>query len=442
MDPEEKKKRHKISVIIAETFMVVAVVAVVVIALFFSLGYNLNNGQIEQNGLLQLHSTPSGATVAIDGETIFPHTNLSRNLSPGEHTIKISRENYTTWSGTAHITSGELTRLFYPKLFLEHPVKTTYTTLPGHLALFEAAPDQKSFLYQEPGSAIFHRLDVSGDQPSDKSLDYSTLLADPNVALSDPIWGPNSDRLLLKSPSSWLFLDLTNPANSYDLTAVFGLNFEQLIFADSAHLFALENGNLRLLDLSAKTISSILATDVVEYHHLGLDLFYLDNQNSIYLLKENIETPVKLYDATAPTHFVISTYYDDKYLAVTESSTLKVFILTDELSPYSEKPLSHLPTSFSTSPHGEYLIATSDNHYSVFDLDQKVLAEYDTSTPTWLDNSLLSVVEDGTLTVFDYNHENQHTLATGLTSSTVLLSGDSRYLYYLVDTDLIRLQIQ
>lgn len=77
-----------------------------------------SSGRIEQSGLVQIHSAPTGATVEIDGNTIFSRTNLSRSLTPGEHSLKLSRDGYDTWQKNIKMSSGMLLRLYYPRLFL------------------------------------------------------------------------------------------------------------------------------------------------------------------------------------------------------------------------------------------------------------------------------------------------------------------------------------
>lgn len=77
-----------------------------------------SSGKIEQSGLIQIHSMPTGATVELDGSTIFSRTNLSRSLTAGEHSLKLSRDGYDTWQKTIKMSSGMLMRLHYPRLFL------------------------------------------------------------------------------------------------------------------------------------------------------------------------------------------------------------------------------------------------------------------------------------------------------------------------------------
>ena len=119
MDFEERqqqKKRRLIRVIITEIIMFLAVILIVVVALLITMGFFVtSDGRIEQSGLIQIHSIPTGATVTIDDKTIFSRTNLSRTLSAGNHHIKLTRDGYDSWEKTIKMYSGLLVRLYYPR---------------------------------------------------------------------------------------------------------------------------------------------------------------------------------------------------------------------------------------------------------------------------------------------------------------------------------------
>ena len=98
---ERQKRQHMIKVVIAEAGMVFAVVAIVAVAMLASMGFFVSSdGSIEQSGLAQIHSMPTGASVELDGSTLFSRTNLSRTISAGEHNIKMTRSGYDAWENT------------------------------------------------------------------------------------------------------------------------------------------------------------------------------------------------------------------------------------------------------------------------------------------------------------------------------------------------------
>ena len=119
MDYEEKKRRQLVRVVIAEAGMVISVIAIVVVATMVAMGFFISDkGTIEQSGLIQLRSLPTGATVELDGATLFARTNLQRSVAPGEHHLKLSRDGYDTWEKNIKMAPGVLMRIYYPRLFL------------------------------------------------------------------------------------------------------------------------------------------------------------------------------------------------------------------------------------------------------------------------------------------------------------------------------------
>ena len=96
MDKEKQRRMQSVRLIITEAVMTVVAVAMVIVLTFVAMGYKFNqDGGLSQNGLLQISTVPTGATVAIDGETLFARTDTSRSLSDGAHTVELSRAGYT-----------------------------------------------------------------------------------------------------------------------------------------------------------------------------------------------------------------------------------------------------------------------------------------------------------------------------------------------------------
>ena len=98
MDRAKQKKIRNIRVILTNIFMSISVVAIVFVLMLIAMGFSFNeSGKLEQAGLLQLSSHPSGASVEIDKSVQFGHTDFSKMLSSGEHSIYIDKEGYDYW---------------------------------------------------------------------------------------------------------------------------------------------------------------------------------------------------------------------------------------------------------------------------------------------------------------------------------------------------------
>ena len=97
--PPAPGKKQTIKQIAIYTLMTLSVIVVVAILILVMLGYRLNRttGTLEQGGLVQLNSTPSGANLMINGTRLGATTSTKTTLAPGSHSITMSRSGYTPW---------------------------------------------------------------------------------------------------------------------------------------------------------------------------------------------------------------------------------------------------------------------------------------------------------------------------------------------------------
>ena len=119
MDFEKVKRRQSFRVIISEIVMFITVVITVVILAFVVSGYWINEKfEVERQGMLQISSFPSGASITIDNNSPWTQkTNASKVLPVGQHTITLTKPGYDSWSKTINISEGLLYRIHYPRLF-------------------------------------------------------------------------------------------------------------------------------------------------------------------------------------------------------------------------------------------------------------------------------------------------------------------------------------
>lgn len=178
MDPDAAKKRQSIKVIISETLMVLTIIATVVVLALVVSGYWLNSDfKVERQGMLQISSAPTGAEVAIDGETAWLQvTNTSKVLTSGKHTITLTKEGYDSWSKTIDISEGLLYRIRYPRLYLKEREKTKIADTLGTTKVFTNGKQNQIFLY-------------SGDLASLDTEQFATPPTSQEVSGSDVIAG-------------------------------------------------------------------------------------------------------------------------------------------------------------------------------------------------------------------------------------------------------------
>lgn len=518
MDYEDKKKRQFIRVMIAEVGMVLSVLVIVVVATLAAMGFFISsNGGLEQNGLMQIHSLPTGATVELDGNTLFSRTNLSKTMSAGEHNLKLSRPGYDTWEKTVKMYSGVLIRLHYPRLFLqdrEAQVALALGKKATGLEFYQPSQSRNYIIYAEQGAAVWKLLDVKGDEVRTTLLDLSGILpgmvekksekktklgvspqsTTPEYQFEGEIeeltWSNDENRVLVKvrydGKVEWVLVNLRDVANSLNLTQTFGMKFEHIEMIDNAanQLFALENHQLRRINVSEKVMSRVLLGNVENFANNGTNVIYL----TVPLAAEEIEQAEQRYravgvyrndekdgtvlakvEAEKKIQIALARYFDEDYMCYIVDK--KPTILYGSLPSYDEKGadlsslkklaednvLGLVPESLAVSSGNEYLVARAGAKYMVIDLDMGDLYEYEAPTAElkWLDGSMMYGVSEGEILVWDFDGTNRRNLAESLkkgstvlkaTTRPVMIASNNKWLYYLSEDEseirLVREQIR
>lgn len=503
MDFEERaaqKKRHRIRVIIAETLMFISIILIVVVTTLLTMGFFVGDGgKLEQSGLVQIHSLPTGASVTIDGDTIFSRTNLSRTLSAGKHTIKLSKSGYDTWEKDIRMSSGLLFRLYYPRLFLENRTAETALSLNQELEFYTASGNRNFALYATPDSPKWQLIDLSGDEIRSTTLDFTKIL--PGVVngqflgtVSNFTWSRHSDHILAKisyqDQTSWLLLNLKTPADSLNLTKTFGFAFDQVVMINNSanQLYVLEGPRLRRIDTGNQSLSRVLLDNVESFSSLGSQILYVTTPQSassktvsantadltnateptdsikainLYRDGEKGSTTLRTVPASTPVHVGLSEYYDDYYLSLLVGDQFT--ILHGNLPSYRPEgaDLSMLetfldyefeatPTTLTISPERQFIVLTSGQSFTVVDLELGDLHHYTTATTSvdWLATGLLYSIADDALKVWDFDGTNLRVLvtSTALVDAPAIITSNNKWLYYLTSSDagiaLTREQIQ
>lgn len=491
---ERQKRRHLIKVMIAEAGMVLAVLAIVLVAILAAMGFFVgSNGSIEQSGLIQIHSMPTGGTVELDGTVLFSRTNLSRTMSAGEHQIKISRDNYDVWEKTIKMYSGMLIRLYYPRLFLENRTPEEVLSLGDNLAFYSVSSDKTSIIYGAQGSAEWTLLNIKNDDVRKTQLDLTEVLPDAeNKKFSGNVqvleWNKDSDHILVKvvtdKKTEWILVNLKDVNKSLNLSETFGLDFQRVEMMDhsAAQLFALENNHLRRINTSDQAISRVLLDQVLDFDTDGTDVIYVAERKindqkeklvGIYRDGEKAGTIIETVAGDMSVKVALTEYYDEDYLAIVTDDHITIQYGTlpsyredvPELGENSDlKPLTTdltlgvTPEVLTVSPDGEYIVGRSGTQYMVVDLDMGDLYEYDLGTEKmrFFEDGMMSVVVDGALEVFDFDHTNRRVLVksagakdeeeeslaavTTRSKATVVdyeavITNNNKWLYYVVRSD-------
>lgn len=470
MDRKKAKKLQATRVVMTNIFMGLSVIAIVFILMLVAMGFSFNeNGSLEQSGLLQLSSHPSGATVEVDGETLFSRTEISKMLSAGEHQVKVTKSGYDTWETNIRVDAGLLTHISWIRLFPLNPtIEDVASYNPARLLSFSS--DRKSLLYLEQGDTKLQFINLQSDSIKTTKINLATILNTTDQAtlesanLSVVAWNNSGNKILLNwshDSTEWILADLEKPENSINLTQKFNLVFSKILIAnDSASkLWAVENGNLHLIDLSTATISPVKATgveyiannnDVVAYLRTGITLDEDGNESTVRLLetfREGEAGASEIADLTTenPSSFTLAlgTYWSEEWLAY--STDNKLTILTGNYPTYDKnnknslktslkRELDYSPNQISLTSEQRIVAYANANRVMSFDFETKDYYDIQLGSDTgayWLDDYIIWQNEGDKITIRDFNGNNYRELITDASDASPLcLAANNKWLFY------------
>ncbi len=495
MNPERQKRLRSVKVIASETLMVVAVIVLVVVLAFLVSGYWINaEGQVDRQGLLQLSSVPTGATVTIDGAEMpwIERTNMSKNLMNGQHTITLTREGYDTWTKTVNISEGLLYRLHYPRLFLQERVRekvldtanvNTATISPDHnymimiggttewstvnlnneelkptkvnvAELFMATTGRvANGASQNGGDASGGGTSEAGSEAAEGETrtEATETPATPVVAFDGEIldvrWDRDSSHALFEvkfgDTVEWLLLDVKNPQNSVNVSRRFGVNFSEIQILDNSsnNLLVVQNGNLHKVDLGAKSVSSVLVENVMNFDHYNQNEVVFsakvagapEGQPQYYVGYFQIgDAEIKELERTVqPALVTLSKFYEDKFITVFSGGKLTVH-RKDDYEVLKEFELDFAPEDLEVGHNGEFQTLPAGTRIATLDMEAMTVSEWgvEGSGFDWIDNDMVYTVNDGQLTVYDYDGLNRRVIAEGVAAGFPAAVTDDKWLYY------------
>lgn len=448
MDREHKKHMETVRLLVTETIMVMVIIVTAIILTFVAMGYNLDkNGELGQSGLVQLRSFPSGASITIDGGTILPRTTTSRMLSAGDHVIKLTKDGYDSWEKTVTSESGRLIKLEYMRLFYQDRTPEVMKEYDGELAFFVPAPNRDYAVLIRKNNNRWSYLDLRGDDAASTELNLSELLT--GLEIRTVSWNENSDKVLVSAErvneTEWLLVNVKNPSESVNISKEFAMNFSDVRFmTDSGDkLIALQDGNLRTIEMSGKTVSQVLASTVKKYDFVGENIVYLDAKNQLGFISGSNAAIVAEFDGNTLVNVAVSDYIGNKYLTITENDKLTIYKgdfpsserTLQDLEVIVEETIAFTPNKLGIYGNNELIVAREGKRIVVFDVEASRLHQFelDTDDAFLIDGYNIGEIVNGELFVMDFDGTNKRDLT--MANSNALITRNNKWLYYLTTTD-------
>ncbi len=471
MDRARQKKIRNIRVIATNIFMSVSVVAIVFVLMLIAMGFSFNeNGGFEQSGLLQLASHPSGASVEIDGNSQFGHTDFSKMLSSADHKIRVSKDGYDSWSSDVKIDAGLLTRVEWIRLFPNEPeINNASSYKEFRLAQFST--DRKWLVTVEKGGDELIRANIQGDRLKNNRFKLTAILgADAEQALLGDLnildWNENSSKLLLSWKNgdtlSFHLVDLEHIENTVHLSKKFKHNFTDIHIAnDSASkLWAVADGNLYRIDLSESKISEPIAgkveriannKDVVAFANLETTTqeegkpATTERHINVYKDGEDSFTTIATLDVKQKVSGIaMDTYWNEEWLAYSYDKEARILAgkypsygkqNSTTLKPILERSLDFTPSLISRGGKGNIIVFVGGKKMTSYDVETKRYYDADLGVEItkihWLDDYLLWENVNNSIIVRDFDGRNRREIAKQANDKLpTVVSENNQWLYY------------
>lgn len=458
MDKERRKKIQTTKLVITEIFMLITIVLTVVILTFVVMGYHLTeDGKLEQSGLVQVDSIPTGAKVIIGEETLQSETNTSKILPEGNYELKLTKDGYTTWAKSISVHPGFLTKLSYPRLYKLDRQTEDVKTLSAAPEVYSIPPTREFILLGSQNSPKFQILNIPSATSNTTELDLSKLLQDEdglasNIKITN--WCQDANRFILsfsKNDSTHLaVIDLERPENSLDLSSSFAIQIDEINFLNNHgdELVILENGHLRTISLSSKQLSDIIISGVESFSNFGKKIALIhqpkDKKKEFMLLNSPSDEAIFLSTISSQSAAIaISEYLGRSTLVTAEDNLVSIYrgdLPTENVTSDNPMPKAIAQISLESGAldslqfhaKNQAVFAMKDNIYTVFDLESATTTSYtiDSALTFWPDEYTIGTVSDGSLIVRDYDGNNIQTLSRAESGYPAVITKDNKYIYF------------
>lgn len=459
---EANKKKRKITLLLSYVAMTVAVIIISTISILLALGYRFDftSNSVEQGALLQFDTEPNGAQITLDGTVLSFRTPGKYEVDAGTHDVTFSRDGYRDWTKHFTVKAGEVRWLSYA-LMVPTTVNTSTAKEFDSLAQAKPSPDQKQIAVltksDSPALTIINVSDPEKVTYDTVTVPVSALTLPEGVASTYSIveWGLSSKYILLRHDAGdvheYIRVKATDETDIVNLSTKFGVTLSDIHFSSESVFYGIENGNLRKFDLGSSSLTEPLVKDVVQMKLYGSsDIGYVrhvSNQYETGVAVDGKSYTVTTYDDTTPLLIDITSYYSNRYLAITRGASFELIKNPEKTASDGLKKVVTLsyPSDLKwldISSNGRFIITGNGAQFMTYDIElgQKTDANFPsfitdpTIPPQWLNSYILVSTGDNKLRLSDFDGDNQQIVTDSLPAFPVMLSTNGSLLYSFTKT--------
>lgn len=473
IDPH-RRKRNKLLLIIGYFLLAIAILLTTLILLYQANGYGFGkNGQVIQNGLVFVSSTPSPANIYLNGVQNASTTNVRLELPAAQYTLKLTRAGYRTWVRAIGVEGGSVEHFDYPFLFPTELTPTAVLRYDAQPSLVAQSPNRQWVLVAQPDNfGSFDEINLSNPKQLTSSITNLSIPDDllthasggQSLQLVD--WSSDNRHILLlhtyTGGSEYILLDRQTPDDSVNLTKTLNLNAtDQVDFYnnkyDQYYLFDPSAATLSTISLS-NTTPTLVLNHVLNYDAYGSNIILYATDQGATSGNVNIDleqggTNYVLRQLPISTQYLldITQYSGNWFVALASSSDSKTYIYEDPVSILQNaNPQPLVPAYILKISQPNYL-SFSDNAQFITVESGSSIATYDAETgkgysyqlkfnplagqhATWMDGDRLDLAINGSVVVFDYDGANQQVLQPAVDGTTPLFDPSYKWIYSIAPT--------
>lgn len=434
--------------------MTISTIVISALSLLLVLGYRFDrkNLSFEQGGLIQFVSSPEGAVVNLDGVKEDFRTPGKTTATAALHDVKLSLSGYKDWQKQVEVKPGAVLWLNYARM-VPKKLSTQSTrsfdavnsalTSPNHryIALQTSAEEPKLTL-----ATIRNYKETEYQEIIFPATSYATAANGAKHDFKLLEWNAGSRYVLVyhtvNDVREFLRVDRERPENVVNISG-FHANIDDVRFAevDGDRVYALQDGNLRILDVNSTDARNIVnSISAYQTGRGGVIAYLAEREGMLELIvrHDNNEKIIKTLAVGAAVKFDANNYFGDDYVALVYGNTAEVF--RDPLGEASlvKRFTIDAPTIewISFSENGRLLSTQNQGRMTVYDLELDKLFSYSiehqqniTRPFQWLDNYYLWTDVDGSLRIFEYDGTNQSVISSVKDGLTISLAENGKGIY-------------
>lgn len=450
--------------------MTLAVVSIVAVLVLILLGYRFNryDGKVEQGGLVQFDSRPTGATVTLNTIQLANRTPSKITVSAGQHTVIFKRDGYNQWQKDVVVKPGSVLWLNYARML---PVSLQSSTVAksSTISSMVVSPNRKFAAYVGvANSPEITFVTVGEDTPvvttaTMPATSYTAVPEGTSQSFTVLAWDKDSHLVLVRhnfgDVSEYLLVDQRDTKQVQNISSLLGLSAKKMVFsyADSNILYVLTATNeVRQANISARTLSGPLLTNVADFQQLDRSTLTYETlpdmarmRHAGYLtLGASKPKVVRSQPDGSAASFVLrfGRYYNTNYALITSGDTTEIMSGTvppsDSEDPLALKRVALLPTADGADHAGfspgenRFVYIQKGTQLVTYDLElQQPSTLLFTAAPNrsvdWIDSYHVASTINGVARFADFDGTNDQVVATKDSADLpVFIASGDKYIYH------------